>query len=374
MTSPQPGAPAPRPLFSADLFSDSLPRFSPVAPEASARVEEVLRGGFRHLSIVPAKVLKAGGMEINSNNFKIEGGGKSYLLKRLECAEPGKPRNQLRLLQWLRERGHPVPRLEKTVSGDLLLADGAQAWCLFEFVDGDFFSGETSQLEDTARRLGGLQKDLRGLPSELRPSRRWGYLTELESEVLAEMQAKRELWPRLFGSAHAALLSSSWPNVARTAALLNSRRSDIEAAPWVAAHCDLHPHNLLMRGDALAAIVDFESFVLLPDGVSLGYGAFKLLKQHAVRDRGGRWDGGAAASARRFFDVLAEADPAVAVDRARLGLFALAELHRRLFIVFKLTLKDGDTRWNHVLPMHLSAMEEIAVIWDIRAGGGVAGV
>lgn len=368
MTSPRPGASLP--LFSTDLFSDSQPRFSPVAPDLAARVQTVLRADFRHLSIAPAKILKAGGMEINSNNFKIETPGKSYLLKRLESAEPETLRVQLKLLQWLRERGHAVPLLENAASGDLLLTDGSQAWCLFEFVDGEFFSGADSQLSDTARRLGGLQRDLRSVPAELLPPRRWGYLTKPESEVLAEMTAKMDIWPRLFGRSHANLLAVSWPKVMRTAALLSSKISEIEAASWVPAHCDLHPHNLLMRGAALAAIVDFESFVLLPDGVSLGYGAFKLLKQHVISARGGRWDAAAAASTRGFFDALAEADPVGAGDRARLELFAMAELYRRLLIVFKLNLRDGDSRWNHVLPMHLCALEEIGVIWDLRGGLG----
>lgn len=351
-------------LFQADIFSISKPQFSQVRPDIGDLVRGVIRTRFASVLPELRAVSQFGGNELNSNNFRLATGGADFLLKRLPgAADAGALARQLSLLGWLHHAGVVVPRVVASDHGDALVAEAGFHWCLFNFVEGDFFAGGERELISTGRGIGLMQHALVDLPDALAPGKKWDYATSADAEIFAAVRDHREQRERVAGEGAGRLLIEQWPRVVALAEELEERRGDVLSAPLGACHADLHPHNILVRDGQLAALVDFEAVIQMPLHASIGYAAYKLVKQHAVRE--GLADGDAAAihaAARRFVAAIAEHAPAFA-DLERLRLMALAELFRRILVVFRLNLVDGNTVWNHVLPMHLAGTAEMEIIF-----------
>ena len=87
------------PLFRADLFSESVPRF--VVPPASIarRAQEILHRAYGRKVGRVKSIEQHGGNEVNSNNFRITSSAGRFLLKRVLRADivPALDR-QLRLM------------------------------------------------------------------------------------------------------------------------------------------------------------------------------------------------------------------------------------------------------------------------------------
>lgn len=353
--------------FQPDIFSASTPRFSAIAAGSEQTVRDVV-ARFYPLILGGAADLRLeqfGGNEINSNNFRLGSAGTVYLLKRLPLsADAARIERQLALVEWLRDvHGVRLPALLRTESGEALGKDGKALWCLFEFLVGDFFAGGLDQLVETGREIGRLQSALRLCPPELMPAPRWEYFTPDDVSLYQATIDRRNEWPRLFGAEAASLLEEQSESVRRAWQELAGASAQLLKLAPLACHCDLHPHNLLLRGSTLAGFIDFESFVAMPAEAALGFATFKLLRQHAAA---------ASLSAQNqdkirkatsaFLSAMAESREPAALRPDLLRAMALAEVFRRILVIFRLNLRDANAAWNHVLPMHLAGLHELEVI------------
>jgi Ser/Thr protein kinase RdoA (MazF antagonist) len=167
----------------------------------------------------------------------------------------------------------------------------------------------------------------------------------------------------LFGAASATLLAQRWDQVCEVERELRRVADLCRSLRITACHCDLHPHNILMAGASVAAFIDFESFTAMPVAAALGFAAYKLVRQHAVAQSFTRADRECVRKAAMRFVAGLRSSMEGIVDADTLRLMALAEIFRRLLVVFRLNLRGGDARWNHVLPMHLSGFEEIELMF-----------
>jgi hypothetical protein len=59
---------------------------------------------------------------------------------------------------------------------------------------------------------------------------------------------------------------------------------------------------------------------------------------------------------------MAESGETSAEHPGRLRSMALAEVLRRIVVIMRLNLRDGNRAWNHVLPMHLAGLRELEVV------------
>jgi len=357
-------------IFQSDIFSVDVPNFSAVSVATDMQVRHVGAVCYPTVLSQIEKIEQFGGSEVNSNNFRLHTIDGKYLLKRLPGQlDPQLLRRQLRLTVWLHdEKGINVPAVVRGSTGDILLSDDSFHWVLFEFIEGGFFKGGSAQLLSTAYEVGRLQCALSEHPRSLAPPSRWLYQTPDDHSIFGAMVTGRKGWTEIFGSAIANELSVSWERVLHSNAELNEQRARIERIPNDACHCDLHPHNILMNGERPAAFIDFESFTWMPTSAALGFATYKLIKQHAVSQMIRATDcDGIAQAAETFFDGLqrgmASGGTIIDIDRNEMRLMAIAEIFRRLLVVLRLNLRDRDTAWNHVLPMHLAGLEEIDLIF-----------
>ena len=349
-------------LFNPDIFSQGVPLFSGVAVSVEAGIRAVATECFRTSLPAIDSVLQFGGNEINSNNFRLYTERGEFLLKRLPGAiDTSLLERQLLLSEWLRgERSIALPKVFSADNARSLTTCNGSHWCLFEFVPGNFFQGVHSELATTALQIGRMQRALAELPAGLLPASKWAYNTDADAQVFAAAAQSRSQWSELFGEPTSDYLAAHWDHIERAVREQAQNIERMQAGVIGACHCDLHPHNILVADGALTAFIDFESFVAMPVDASLGFAAFKLIRQHAtatgIADGS---DGRLAAATRAFIGGVEEGMDSPGIDIDALRFMATAEVLRRLIVVLRLNLQQRNTAWNHVLPMHVAGLHEI---------------
>jgi len=330
-----------------------VPRFSPARPDVAADVTDTLQSW--PLGAVAA-VEQFGGAEINSNNFKVQTAAGTWLCKRAPLEAGPRLRQALALAAWLAPQHVAVPGPVPAHGDSLVVERGEWVWCVSPFVEGTFFHRGEAAVQSAAMVAGRLHRLLGRAPVDLWPVTRWAYGFEDAAEVLEAARRGSADWSRTFGWTAAEMLGRWNIALPRLARDLATRVTGWGPGVWQACHGDLHPHNVLINDDMVAAVVDVESLVVAPYPVACGFARYKLVRQAASAggDPGGL--------GRVFAQVLRTSGPRDLLDDGDLRDGALAEVLRRLLLVLRLHYLEGNSRWNHVLLVHLAGLDEVAVI------------
>lgn len=361
--SPDTSRPPISSLFQPDLFSDSIPRFSPLTPELGGRLASML---LRHYGRVahPESFEQSGGQEVNSSNFRCAAGKELLLLKRLPVGQAPAIARKLEIVAWLAGKTE-VPAVLRSLDGALVAAHGDEAWCLFRFAEGNFFSGRMEELEPTAGRIANLHVVLRELPASLGLPPEWEYLTEDEERLFHQVAEHPVEWPAWFGVKGARLLEDHWSSICEARDMLRPHREAIRGARSQVCHADLHPHNVLIRSNSVEAFLDCQSLQAVPAETAVGFAVYKLLRQFLAREwkiRGSVRD--VQRPLQQFASVVFRGLGTQA-DHARwFGTFGLAEVWRRLFVILRLNVRDRNRVWNHVLPVQLAGLRELPFVFE----------
>jgi homoserine kinase type II len=155
-----------------------------------------------------------------------------------------------RLLGHLRARGFPAPRLIAARSGENAVDIDGRLYEVFTFIDGDDFNPERpAHLSGAGAILARYHRAVADFadPPAAQPPRYVPSALHSLTERLLERDVMGELTEPLF-----------WYD--RRAADLGAALSDATyaALPHLLIHGDVHRDNLLFRGDAVAALLDFD--------------------------------------------------------------------------------------------------------------------
>lgn len=355
--------PAIRSLFQPDLFSDSTPRFSPLALEHRVRLASIL---LRHygLEARPESFEQSGGQEVNSSNFRCTAGEKVLLLKRLRGEHASSTARKLEVIAWLKGKAE-VPAVLRGPDGAPVTAEGDEAWCLFQFAEGNFFSGAREELVPTAKSIANLHVVLRELPPTLGLPAEWEYMTEAEERLFHQVAEHQMEWPVWFGVNEARLLLDNWSSICEIRETLRLHRQVIRGARTQVCHADLHPHNVLVRSNGVEAFLDCQSFQAVPPETAVGFAIYKLLRQFLARE----WRSRSSVRdirrpLRQFASVIFRGLGTQADHVHWFGIFGLAEVWRRLFVILRLNVHDRNQQWNHVLPVQLAGLRELPFVFE----------
>ena len=352
-------------MFAADLFSDPRVVFNQSDAETAARVRAVVEIHFPQLGPVEDSVWQSGAMEINSSNFRLQTAQGAWLLKKLSPRpdELSIKRVQAALNNKLAAAGLPLPGfLPNARQQNLVVEQDDSAWCLMPFVDGRYFAGEPGELQaagqvirDLFLRLREYGADYDALGEILPPG-------EPELELFEQVGQRDASWSKCLDQDMATQLADCWPGLERDLRQIVDRFPSLAEISG-ACHIDLHPHNLLLQDGHVVAILDFESLLLAPVDVMVLFGLFKLGRQAMVAQAAGN-----PAPIRDILSSIVDDLRAQgilgAVERGRIPLAIKAEIIRRIMIILRLSVLEDNDRWNHVLPVQLTALTEAEVLFE----------
>lgn len=327
-----------------------MPRFG-VAPAATAaQVAEALSAWDLRPT---AAIEQFGGAEINSHNFKVTTSRGVWLCKRAPVEAAPRLRQALALAAWLAPHDVAVPAPLPAQEGSPVQVRGESVWCVWPFVEGAFFHAGEAAVRSAGRAAGRLHRVLADAPADLWPATRWDYDFGGAVDLLEVAGQDRAGWDQAFGSAAAAGLDHRMDGLPELVGRLAAAVAGWGPGVRQPCHGDLHPHNILMDKDLVAAFVDVESLVVAPYPLACGFARYKLVRQAVSAG------GNPVGLGRVFAEAVRSAWPSEYLGDDDLRVGALAEVVRRLLLVLRLHYLDGNSRWNHVLAVHLAGLDEI---------------
>lgn len=341
-------------LFQPDLFSISRPEWVKLNDSMAFELEEVLTQLPNDLLPLQGDPEQSGALGINSKNFRLRTTKGDFVLKQWsDQANSRDIRNTLFIMSWLASQQIPVPAPVTLKQDTFAISVGPSSWSLFPFVDGAYFSGADKELASAAESTGQLMEALFRLPTNCLPEQGPEQMTEANTLILDRMQSVSGTWDELLGEENAEFLALSWPLLIDEWRNLSSTK--LPNSRVQAAHFDLHPHNLLVKGGCVTAVLDFEACKVMPVGFALGFAALKQCRQ-AMTLRALSVNPRMVGSL--YADHLLRTFPGALDLVSHLGSFAVAEVLRRICGIFRLNLENGEKKWNRVLAVQLRHLGE----------------
>lgn len=357
-------------LFTPDLFSKTTPEFISVSELDFNDIRSVLQSYYPHEIGIVQEVQQLKGNEINSINFKIKTTERFYLIKKISSRSNIAELSRLfNLNNILHDNDVPFPRVIPCIDGSLVVKDSNAQWCVLEFLQGSYFSGESmEELESAGYMIGKLHKTLQNISGKLWPKEKISYFREDDDKIISEFNNKQNEWPDIVGEETALILQENKDLIRSTFELINSKKEIILKSRTQVSHIDLHPHNILVQNNRLSAFLDIDSMKIANVRISIAFSIYKLMKQHSVKLRLSDHPSEISNNARRLFAAMNKLFPFTDQEIYNLSVFAVVEILRRILIILRLNIYNQNGNWNHVLPVHLAGIKETGTIFNSISG------
>lgn len=345
-------------LFEPDFFSSSKPIWNDCLEERSNEIRKLVSNYFPFLDKLNDKVKQVGGIEINSNNYCIENQQGKFLLKKWGTSLNLNDINGIcELTSSLTKRNLPVSKLIPAFNQSLVISYNNQYWSLFEFDNSDFYSGTVDELESVAQATGILFKNLCNIDDNL-VSLKKPYISSPEDyQLFKDFFANPDVVYNLFKDSEIELLKSNKILLQNEIELVFNSNLNLGITQF--SHFDLHPHNILMNQGEVSSFLDLESIRLMESGYALGFASLKLCRQSVVKtglkpkDVAGIW-----------LNNLGEFLPDNKEFFPFIGDLAIAEVLRRIAIILRLNIFDGNPQWNAFLSVQLNHLQEARLLFN----------
>ncbi len=364
-------------LFQQDNFSQSAIGYLPVnLREREKEFRGALDWYFGNYKII--SVAQLDGAEINSNNFKIEievdGCRQVILLRRFKSLQAKELIDfYLGLLVELKNSGALVSQLVKTKKGELFkeTVDGPQA--VFQFINSNHFKANLKSFAAVARAIGGIHRVFNCLSAdftqkidELNSLNSAVYFNKIKSYTPADFK-KIEVIIQERGrqSEEEELFLAELPFIKNLIKEVKDRLADLEPLPRQIIHSDLHPHNVLMVKDEVAAIIDFDAVRISQQARDAAFALYRFGRQFFVSAP--RTENEIKRCARQLKDVFLE-------DYLKINFFSEKELKSmpillkdeflvKLLFVLRSVYEEKNKTWAKDLNKFMMALREIDYFW-----------
>ena len=339
-------------LFEPNNLSQRRAEFLPVNDQAlTHEVHFLLENYYALPSLSNIKISAFAGANISAQNFKIETTASKYFLKSRDQTMKPKMRSEAELTAALQALGQRVPSIVRSRHDHLVSLYPKKCWVLYEFQDGDYFSGRGNELQAAADAFVELSRAATSL-----------FLTS-RTQVDALPGDLRNLLDRAATHpALAALCNIHRPTILESLCqieerqqLLNSRRLPL--------HLDYHPLNLLMNSGDVACIVDLEHLKPYSAISGLGFAAYKLIRQAMIDDEFRVAETNAPTAVSTWLESWQKAFPEDRFTQIELGVGARARILKLIELILDAAINQNDDRFNYDLEKQIVSLYEADVIF-----------
>jgi len=228
-----------------------------------------------------------------------------YLLKRRAAGRdrPGRVAFTHALLWHLRQKGFPVPALVLTrdTQDSSLRLDG-RVYELYEYAEGEHYSGSLDQTLHAGRTLAKFHRAVRDFETPWRPPGGTYHDADLVRQGLQAVPGSVSSHDSVVGH-EAELLTMTQELLERyDAAAAAVRQCGYEQWPATTLHGDWHPGNMLFAGPRVAIVLDFDSARRGPPSLDVANGMlqFSILRGGGEPEEWPEWFD--LTRMRRFFE------------------------------------------------------------------------
>ena len=305
-----------------------------------------------YISSSDYNIKKNKGLELNSNNFKINFRPQKFLLKKWSNdMEASKIKNVLNLMIWLNAKKLPVQMPQLFKNGKYLIKYKKNFWSFFNYVEGNHFKGNVEEFKNTVKHVGKLTNILQNYPME-KFNKAPNYFSTSDYKILKLMNKKNFKFKKKFGK-YSKNIRIYLPEIIKLFEKYKNFNSGKNKKK--VGHIDLHPHNIITKNNRVKALLDIDSCKVIKDGYAIAYNALKICKQTAIYNKK-KVDKKKIGT--KFISILRKEYKINRHIRNNFYYFAISEVLRRLVYMFKLTIKNNDKKWNRIIPIQLGHLDE----------------
>lgn len=345
-------------LFKSDFFSVNTPIWNDCKEERSNDIKVLFIRFYPHLGISIKKIQQVGGIEINSSNYSIETSEGRFLLKKWGDSLTNTAINEIcRLTSGLTAKKIPISKLITSIDQSFVVNIYNNKWSLFEFVEGDYFSGTIQELGSVAMEVGLLFNNLAEVDIKSESLQNPEIRSANDLELFKNFFINTNSFLDLFKEKERELLISYKELLQSEVDQIYNSRFDLGKFQF--SHFDLHPHNILIKNGKLSSFLDIDSIRLIHSGYALSFASLKLCRQCVVKtgktpkDVAGIW-----------IDLLSESMPQNNQWIPFIADLAIAEVMRRIAIILRLNLIDRNPQWNNFLLVQLNHLKEARLLFN----------
>ena len=227
--------------FKKDIFSKSKIRWtSNINKEDLYKIKIIVKN-----NIISSKlsIKQNGGMEINSNNFKLISKSKKFILKRwskkMKISEIYKI---IEIINWLNKKKIKTPIIQKFKNNKKVIKYEKEYWSYFNYIEGNHFKGKLKEMKNVASYLGSFLNELKRY-SFTKNKREYKYYTKDDENILKFLKNNLTKLDKFFSKEHSMLIKDNLSEIIRLFKKFKKLKL-IKKSSHI-FHIDVHPHNII---------------------------------------------------------------------------------------------------------------------------------
>jgi Ser/Thr protein kinase RdoA (MazF antagonist) len=355
-------------IFQKDTFSDPTIVYKATDVPFES-VETVVRKFVQNAHVIEVEELDS--TAVHSRNFKVHcKDNQRYLLREHTTLEKGQILFYSEVSFKLKESGGPVVVPHKTIQGDWLVVHDGKLYALYTFVAGEYFFPSYEAFGAVAEALANLHLAFSLLDGQAKE-----YIDELSQhgdiyynvvptyepkdfEEIGYVIEKKKTHDEID-----ALILSKMPFFVNRATQLASQEADIKALSVDVIHSDMHPHNMLMTGETVTAIMDLGAIRLSQQARDVAFAIHRLGRQFFAHDLMKPTPETVSELVNSFLSRYSAVRPLSRDEIELLPALITDEFLKKILFVLGWKYRMGEDKYGTFVPAFLSAIDEIDVLW-----------
>lgn len=361
-------------LFKPDNFSQATIHFKDYIDGNVNSFAEILKEYFNDFKI--EKIYQVDRAEIQTQNYKIilteSGRSRTILFKKYKVSpDLDQTEFYLNLLDVLLAKGVLVSRVLKTLGGKLIISVAGELYSVFDFIDGDHFVPTEQAWADVAINLAKMHLAFNEFDEnyfqQIDTFSQKGYypfnvIKNYTVEDFSLIEDKINSKTKIEEAEK--ILLEKLPVFKAAVEEVKKNEEQIARLPKQIIHSDFHPHNIIMSGNQVKVIIDFENARVSQQAREISFAIYKFGRQFFVTQRAQDDISGEAQRLKDLFiEKYSQIKPLSKKEIALLPILAKDTFIRKLLFVLKGVYHEGNNIWINDLPKHMVAIDEINYFW-----------